>query len=83
MGTTTTIANVQLTEDFFRLYSPGGVNLDRTGASDILSAGLFLGGAVMLEAGTSDQVKVTVRDDLSSGGLFNYFTVTVHGVLQS
>jgi hypothetical protein len=81
LGVTTTVANVKLTEDFFRLYSPGGVNLDRTGASDILSAGLFFGGAVILEGGTADQIKVTVRDNLSSAQ-FNYFTVTVHGVLQ-
>jgi len=72
-GSLSEIAVVKQTEDFLDFYSPGGIFFDRTGLKDIIVAAIHLGGAPVLEAGSSDFVKVTVQDDLTAVD-FQHFT---------
>ena len=76
------IGNLQITEDFLMFPSPANVVLNNTGPKDILLMGLLLGGAPVLRAGTNDRVQITVRDDLSGGGVnaFTTFCARVFGV---
>lgn len=78
-GVTTELANIQTTEDFLSFYSPGGITFEQNGSKDFLVAGFYLGGAIQLKAGTSDFVKVTIRDDLSDLS-FKHFTCTVYAI---
>jgi hypothetical protein len=75
----TNIANLQINEDFLSLYSPGGTYLEYAAENDFIVSGMYFGGNTKLYAGSSDFVKITVRDDLSSAAKFKYFTCTVHG----
>lgn len=58
------VANIRINEDFLMLPTPANYILNNTGPKDILVMGMSLGGAPKLRAGTSDVVRVTVRDDL-------------------
>lgn len=80
-GITTEIVNIVINEDFFKLYSKGGTFIDHSGNKDILTAGIYLSGVGILKAGSSDFIKITIRDTLniSSNKLF---TCTVHGVKE-
>lgn len=63
-GTSTEIANITINEDLLMFPTPANYILNNTGPKDILVMGLSLGGAPRLVAGSSDQVKVTIRDNL-------------------
>jgi len=76
-GVSKTIANFKITEDFLRTVSnPESDPINRSGAYDTLTAIYDYGGGLSLKGGTSDFVKVTVRDDLSLPQLL-YFTCSV------
>jgi hypothetical protein len=77
-GTTTQLALLKLTEHFREYASPLMVGIDRSGTNAALSASFLLGGAISLVAASSDNVKVTIQDDLSSSS-FLYFTGMVRG----
>jgi len=68
-GVTFEAANVKTNEDLLMFPSPGNSILNNTGPKDILVMGMFLGGGPILKAGTSDRVRVTVRDDLDSNSI--------------
>ena len=61
------LANFVINEDF--LAAPGRVSTIYDGpTNDQITASFDFGGSLILKAGTSDNVKVTVRDNLTSGG---------------
>lgn len=77
-GTLATLANIQKNEDF--LSFPGGVPfLDRSGVRDVLAVSYTLGGAVRLVGGSSDYIRMTIRDDIDANN-FKFFEATVYGV---
>lgn len=74
------LAVLNVNEDFLRLLD---FSISQSGATDVLAASLPFGGRVLLEGGTSDNLTVTVRDNLTIGARgINYFTATVYGVLE-
>jgi hypothetical protein len=64
---TQTIANIKSNEDFLFFPSPIGIVLNNTGPKDVLIAGFYLAGSPRLRAGTSDVLRATVRDNLTTG----------------
>lgn len=76
------LATIKISEHFREFFSPAGTTVDRTSSNDVVSAGLYLGGAIRLMGGSGDYVRVRIRDDLS-GGDYKYFTCTVHGTKVS
>jgi len=69
-GTTTEIGNVTETEEFFMLSGLSGHSEGADWNRDVLVVQLGFGGKPVLKAGTSDQFRVTVRDDLNSTAIF-------------
>lgn len=81
-GNTSTLANIQINEDFGTFNSPGGITYDRGGPEDFLAAGIHLGGSVVLKAGTADNVKITIRDDINDTS-HKYFKCIVYGTKEA
>jgi hypothetical protein len=77
-GTVTELDNLKINEDFLAFHSPAGVFYQNTGPFDSFAAGLSFGGAVVLAAGSSDYLRMVVRDDLTNNK-FKYFQATVWG----
>jgi len=77
-GETGTVSNLTRNECFVHFASPGGFNWV-VSSKDMMSATYVLGGALKLSANSSDEVKVTVRDNLSAAGV--YFQCLVKGNL--
>lgn len=75
-GNTGTVANLSRNEDFVTFASPGGFTWV-VSSKDMMSATYVLGGALTLVGGTSDKVRLTVRDDIDSAGV--YFQCLVKG----
>jgi len=73
------LINITLSEHFRELFSHSGTTVDRSGNNDVVSAGIYFGGAVSLVGGSSDYVRVRVRDDLTDNE-YKYFTCTVTGI---
>jgi len=78
---TQTIFNIKINENFLMFPSPVGILLNNTGPKDVFSAGFFLGNSI-LRAGTTDKVRITVRDNLTGGGSaqFDFLQARVYGV---
>jgi hypothetical protein len=77
-GLVGTLVNVKQNEDFLALYSPSGVTVEVSTVKDYVVAGIYLGGAIVLKKGTTDYIRVRVRDNLTDAKM-RYLTVTVHG----
>jgi hypothetical protein len=77
-GVTGTVALLQQNEDFVNFASPGGFEWV-VSSKDLLASTWLVGGGLKLEAGSGDQVKVTVQDDIDSAGV--YFRCFVRGNL--
>jgi uncharacterized protein RhaS with RHS repeats len=77
-GNTGTLATLKQNEDFVNFASPGGFTWV-VSSKDLMSSNLVVGGAFKLHAGTSDKIKVTVRDNISAAGV--YFKGFVKGNL--
>jgi hypothetical protein len=75
---TTLIETVKQNEDFVNFASPGGFNWV-VSSKDLLSSSYTLGGGLLLRAGTTDKVKITVQDDIDAAGV--YFQCFVKGNL--
>lgn len=75
-----TIATLYQNEDFVNFASPGGFDWV-VSSKDLMASTLAIGGGLNLEAGTGDNVKVSVRDDLTSAGV--YLRCFVKGMLLS
>lgn len=81
-GSEAVLINVKRNEDFFRFpsspfYEPGS-------DPEIITVSFVFGGLTKLVANTTDQVKVTVQDNLTPGGnrKIKYLTGTVYGTVE-
>lgn len=79
-GNTGTVYNLKQNESFQFFASAGGFEWV-VSSKDLLAATYNIGGGFKLRAGTGDNVKVTVRDNLSSAA--TYFKCFVKGNLLS
>lgn len=77
-GNTGTVYNLRQNESFVNLASPGGFNWT-VSSKDMMSSSYLVGGGLKLRAGSNDKVRVTVRDNLASAGV--YFRCFVKGNL--
>jgi hypothetical protein len=75
---TTDLYNLKQNESFVNFASPGGFQWI-VSSKDLLSSAYVIGGGLVLRGGTTDKVKVTVRDDIDSAGV--YFRCFVKGNL--
>lgn len=66
-GYTGTVINMFQNECFVVFASPGGFQWI-VSSKDLMSSTFVIGGGLKLEAGSSDKVQVTIRDNLSSVG---------------
>lgn len=77
-GNTGTVAVLTRNESFVHFASPGGFGWI-VSSLDMMYSNYLIGGGLKLKAGTSDNVKVTVRDDIGFCAL--YFKCEVKGNL--
>lgn len=75
---TVDVYNMKQNESFVNYASPGGFEWV-VSSKDMMTSNYLVGGGLKLRAGTSDQVKVTVRDDIDSCAV--YFKCFVKGNL--
>jgi hypothetical protein len=73
------VYNITQNEDWFFFNSPQGMLLNNTGPKDAMQAGFYFGNTITLKAGSSDKVRVTIRDDLTGNNMPNFFKVKVFG----
>jgi len=66
---TALMALIKINEDLLMFPSPANAILNNTGPKDILVMGMFYGGGPVLKGGTSDNVKITIQDDLTSNSI--------------
>lgn len=76
-GTTVTLAELKVNEDFLALQPATNLLVNLQGARDVITAGIDLGGKLILQGGSGDNVKLTVRDDMTG---FQYLKCFVYGV---
>jgi len=78
-GISVSLANVQINEDFARLTD--FTTEFNAVLGDLLVSDLEFSANEYLEAGSSDLVKITIRDDFTNAGLYgvNYLTATLYG----
>jgi hypothetical protein len=79
-GVTYSVYNIKQNEDWLFFNSPTGLLLNNTGPKDVMQAGFYFGGILLLRAGTSDMVRVTIRDNLTGQQMPNFFKVAVYGI---
>jgi len=75
-GSAGEVANIKQNEGFVNFASPGGFTWVIS-SKDMMSSAFLIGGGLKLRAGTADKVRVTVRDDIDSAGV--YFKCFVKG----
>lgn len=75
-GNTGTLGVLKQNEDFVHFASPGGFEWV-VSSKDMMSSVYLIGGGLKLKAGTGDNVKVTVRDDIDACA--RYFKCFVKG----
>jgi hypothetical protein len=68
-GSYVEVGNFKISEHFIEWADAGSWSVQPLG-SDLLVAELLVCGMAVLEGGSSDQVRVTVRDDLTDVGLY-------------
>lgn len=68
-GTAITLFNLVQNESFVNFASPGGFEWV-VSSKDMMTCNYLIGGGLKLHCGTSDKVRVTVRDDLGSAGSY-------------
>lgn len=78
-GVLTTLATLNVNEDFLSFHSPTSIVINESGPKDVIAAGYLLGGAVVLKAGTDDYLGIVIQDDLTSSS-FAYFQATGYGI---
>ena len=67
-GTTITLSNIMVNEDFLRTYGEIPA-IAQSGANDVLVTAFKSSGGLTLKAGTADRVRMTVRDNLTNAAL--------------
>lgn len=79
-GVATSFMNIKQNEDFFAFAFPGTTPfVDLTGGTDILVTSANINGAVVLTKNSTDMVRITVRDNLTS---FSYFKCMFYGLKE-
>jgi hypothetical protein len=78
-GVLTTLATLNINEDFLLFHSTNAILVNESGPKDVIAAGYLLGGAVVLKAGTDDYLGVVIRDNLTHPS-FAYFQATGYGI---
>ena len=82
-GSTGSLGQLKQNEGFLHSATPGGFNLIIS-TKDVISSIISLGGGVLLHAGTSDKVIVTIQDNiLTPTAAGNYFKISVQGVKEA
>ena len=74
------VFNILQNEDWLFFNSPQGMVLNNTGPKDLMSAGFYFGESMTMYHGTNDQVRVTVRDNLTGNQMPNFFRIKVFGI---
>lgn len=77
---TVVLYNLVQNESFVNFSSPGGFQWV-VSSKDMMTSDYVIGGGLILRAGTADKVRVTVRDNLTSAGI--YFKCFVKGNLAA
>lgn len=79
-GQAATLLTAKLNEDLLRFASSTGLNVltDRTQATQLLITSFIFGGNMRLKAGTSDRIRIRIRDNLTHVS-YTYLTGTVYG----
>jgi len=77
---TVTVETIYQNEDFVNFSSPGGFNWV-VSSKDLMTSAYLIGGGLVLRANTSDKITVTVRDNISSAGI--YFRCFIKGNLAA
>ena len=77
-GNTGTVAIMKQNECFVHFASPGGFQWV-VSSKDMLASTYVIGGGLKLKAGTSDMVRITIRDDIDAAAV--YFKCQVKGNL--
>lgn len=73
-GDTIAVYNLKQNESFVNFSSPGGFEWV-VSSKDMMTSNYLVGGGLKLHHGTSDKVRVTVRDNLSAAGAYFKFFV--------
>ena len=72
------LALLTVNEDWFRLLE---FAISQAGTTDVMAASLIFGGGVFLEAGSGDEISVTINDNMTVGSRgITYLTGTVYGI---
>lgn len=72
------LSELIVNEDFLRLLD---FEISQAGSTDVMAASIPFSGNVLLVAGSSDNISVTINDALDAGNRgITYFTSTVYGV---
>lgn len=77
---TVELYNFKQNEGFVNFSSPGGFQWV-VSSKDMMTSGYVIGGGLVLRAGTTDKVRLTVRDNISNAGI--YFKCFVKGNLSA
>jgi len=84
-GDTDDLITVYENTDLLRFSGSGGTNVFAEFAStvDVVAISFIFGGKMLLEAGTSDEVRVTIRDSLLGGARdIRQLRATLYGVVE-
>lgn len=77
---TSTLATLQQNEDFIAFASRDGCKIEHGGTNDMLIASLDLASAIILRAGSGDNVRIRVQDNLTGSSYqISYFQASVYG----
>lgn len=82
-GKTGVLGNIKINEDLLKFATPSmGLPVAQNGDFDVIMVSRTLSGAMILRAGTSDNIKVTIRDDIVFAGnnAIKYFRCMVNAV---
>ena len=78
-GYTTELSNLKVNEDWF-LIPFAIMTIEIAGPKDYVQAALNFGGVIRLVGGSSDKIRITVRDDLSASNRCYYLKAAALGV---
>lgn len=74
------VFNIRQNEDWLFFNSPAGLTLNNTGPKDLMSAGFYFGKSMILNSGSGDKVRVTIRDNLTGNQMPSFFRIMVFGI---
>ena len=75
------LSNLIVNEDWF-LIPFAQMTIEIAGPKDYVQAAMNFGGVIRLEAGSSDKVRITVRDDLSASNRCYYLKAAALGIKE-